>query len=308
MFYQETYQAGGNPAKLNISSVIYEKKIAPYSETTDAVTGSVPGFPMHCHSFYEICYTIEGTSLAETDNRTVTLSPGSFTFYTPLTVHKNRRDRRPSLLILQFSPRLLENIFSSKSGNLTFVPAGELQKNGFLDITESSPLHGPMQELMRLSPRICLPEEEHSYKIYSYPEHTEIALAAAVTSLLSVLMETGCLTLAASALNASNLSKMQNLLDRLTTAPEEKLSMEDAAAMVNMSYSNFCRTFKSTFGVPYVDFCNTLRIKRAQELLYFTNMSVTEISTQLNFGSISYFNRIFKKHTGFTPLNYRAAR
>ena len=93
------------------------------------------------------------------------------------------------------------------------------------------------------------------------------------------------------------LEEMQVLINRLVTHPEEKLSMEEAAVCTHMSYSNFCRSFKLILGCSYVDFCNMIRVRQAQELLQNSRKSVTEISALLNFGSVSYFNRIFKKIT-----------
>ena len=65
------------------------------------------------------------------------------------------------------------------------------------------------------------------------------------------------------------------------------------------------RAFKETIGYNYVDYCNLARIFRAEELLLNTDLSVTQIAEQLHFGTVSYFNRLFKKHTGQTPLQYR---
>jgi AraC-like DNA-binding protein len=47
---------------------------------------------------------------------------------------------------------------------------------------------------------------------------------------------------------------------------------------------------------------NILEIKR--QLLY-TNLTVTEIATQMNFADQSYLTKYFKKITGQTPLQYR---
>ena len=59
--------------------------------------------------------------------------------------------------------------------------------------------------------------------------------------------------------------------------------------------------------------CNTTPIEkkqeifceRAAELLITTDLSVEQISEMLNFSSSSYFRKIFKKHTGKTPLQIR---
>ena len=36
-----------------------------------------------------------------------------------------------------------------------------------------------------------------------------------------------------------------------------------------------------------------------------TEMNVSQIAATLGFDTANYFIRLFKKHTGFTPMNYR---
>lgn len=43
----------------------------------------------------------------------------------------------------------------------------------------------------------------------------------------------------------------------------------------------------------------------AKRLLYATNMNIKEISFLLHFDDVPYFNRFFKRQTGFTPMEYR---
>lgn len=158
-----------------------------------------------------------------------------------------------------------------------------------------------MQKLLETVPTFVLPVNEEENQIIGYTFSDEIRLTSYTLSLLSCLLSEGNLIQEHSDLHSSSLEGMQMLLKRLVSHPEEKLSMEEAAAFTNMSYSNFCRSFKTTIGYSYVDFCNIIRVRRAQELLQNSQKSVTEISTLLNFGSVSYFNRIFKKLTGCTP-------
>ena len=308
MLYQETFQAGGDPAKINFSSVTYIQEISSALVPTDNEHCYICAFPAHCHSFYEINYTVDGSAEAEAGNRMIPLRPGALTFYPPLAVHRIQNDLRPRQIVLQFSSRFVQQLFSSRTGNIALFPAGALLADGAVTITQESPLYEIVQQLLRLSPAIRLHTDETLQIISEYPAPTEIQLCAALTSLLSTMMQMELLRLVESDIQAPNLLKVQTLLSRLISQPEEKLPMEEAAAMVNMSYSNFCRTFQSAVGMSYVDFCNSVRVRRAKELLLHTNLSVTEISARLNFGSISYFNRIFKKYSGSTPLAYRAAR
>ncbi len=82
-------------------------------------------------------------------------------------------------------------------------------------------------------------------------------------------------------------------------------NMEYYAEQCFLSVSRFEHVFREITGVSPNKYLMTLRINRAKELLAETDMSVADISTFLGFSSLSYFIRIFKKHTASTPLNYR---
>jgi len=46
----------------------------------------------------------------------------------------------------------------------------------------------------------------------------------------------------------------------------------------------------------------------AQRFLIYTKAPITEIAYDLGFNDLGYFCRFFKKSTGFTPKDFRAAK
>ena len=50
---------------------------------------------------------------------------------------------------------------------------------------------------------------------------------------------------------------------------------------------------------------NVSRIKKSQQLLLHSDCSITEVSDLLGFENLTYYERVFKKYTGVTPLKYR---
>lgn len=298
MLYQETFQFGEDPNSQNLSAVRYINH-RPH--------GEIGFFPVHAHIFYEINYTFDNSVIYEFDNHTVQSGPDSLVFFPPLCVHSQSQDMRNQHMTIQFSNHLLQNNLPDFSENNILFANGLLREQGQLVLSEPGheKIRQILQKLAESLPPFYSAIDDNEVKPFCFSPAARLSQSALVLSLLAELLQKDYLRISNIGLNTSVVSKMQHLMSKLIEHPEEKLSMKEAASIVNMSYSNFCRTFKATTGYPYVDFCNLQRVARAKELLKYTDLSVTEISMQLNIGSISYFNRIFKKFTGTSPLTYR---
>jgi AraC-like DNA-binding protein len=85
----------------------------------------------------------------------------------------------------------------------------------------------------------------------------------------------------------------------------EELSLAHVAKAVNMSSFYFCKTFKKVTGLNFTDYLARARIEKAKELLLDPNARVSEIVFEVGFQSITHFNRIFKRHVGKSPTEYR---
>jgi AraC-like DNA-binding protein len=83
------------------------------------------------------------------------------------------------------------------------------------------------------------------------------------------------------------------------------IKVDELANMACFSKDHFSRVFKSITGMAPCDYIIRKRIERAQFLLLTTAMRQREIIEQCGFKSASYFSRIFKKHTSYTPEKYR---
>lgn len=46
-------------------------------------------------------------------------------------------------------------------------------------------------------------------------------------------------------------------------------------------------------------------ILEAKRLIGYSDLNIQEISSELGYSEVNYFNRFFKKHTGITPLSFR---
>jgi AraC family transcriptional regulator len=78
--------------------------------------------------------------------------------------------------------------------------------------------------------------------------------------------------------------------------------------MACFSKDHFTRIFKSLLGMPPCEFIIRKRIEKAQLLLLTTDLSHTRIMEETGIRNASYFSRIFKKYTSYTPAVYRRQR
>jgi len=84
------------------------------------------------------------------------------------------------------------------------------------------------------------------------------------------------------------------------------VSIEQLAHSVNMSPRNLIRRFKAATGRVPGEYLQALRIAQARELLEGGASSVQQICTQIGYEDLAFFRRVFKRHTGVAPAEYRS--
>lgn len=83
------------------------------------------------------------------------------------------------------------------------------------------------------------------------------------------------------------------------------ISIEQYAAERLTSVNWFIHSFKSVMKVPPMQYIVSLRIAAAKGYLENSNKNITEISNAVGYDNTLYFSRLFKKHTGYSPSDYR---
>ncbi|MDQ0233070.1 YesN/AraC family two-component response regulator [Metabacillus malikii] len=66
--------------------------------------------------------------------------------------------------------------------------------------------------------------------------------------------------------------------------------------------------FKKEVGISVTEYIQRTKIEEAKKLISFSDYSLSKIHTLLNFTDQSYFTKVFKKYTGYTPKQYRMQR
>ncbi len=102
--------------------------------------------------------------------------------------------------------------------------------------------------------------------------------------------------------NKEIISRSRNFIEKNYRKP---IKLQDMARDARLGVSRFSEIFRNETGRSPINYINHLRIDKARSLLTFSIMSISEIADYLGFSSVHYFSRMFKKHTGSSPAEFR---
>lgn len=104
----------------------------------------------------------------------------------------------------------------------------------------------------------------------------------------------------------SGYNRLKPLIDLFRHQAYVELNLEQAADLCHLSPSYFSRLFKSVFRCNFSEYSNQHKLYSAARMLSQTDMSITDISFELDFSSPSHFIALFKKQFGVTPKKYKS--
>ncbi len=102
------------------------------------------------------------------------------------------------------------------------------------------------------------------------------------------------------------IQKFRHVMDYIDTHYTEDLSMDEMADATGFSKFHFARLFKEYTGYTFSSYVMHRRILAAEELLAKPDLSITQIAMQAGFGSLSTFNRVFRKEKNCPPTEFRS--
>lgn len=87
----------------------------------------------------------------------------------------------------------------------------------------------------------------------------------------------------------------------------DNFSLNDLAENLDYNKTYLCKAFKDDTGTTILDVLNEIRIRRAAELITYSDLSLAQVARSCGFVSVSHFNRVFHKYVGITPGQCRRA-
>ena len=83
------------------------------------------------------------------------------------------------------------------------------------------------------------------------------------------------------------------------------LTLNEISDLVNLNPSYFSFLFNTALTITFSNYLMCLRIHHSKKFLKETNLKIFEIAEMVGYRNSYYFNRIFKRITGVTPMEYR---
>ena len=83
------------------------------------------------------------------------------------------------------------------------------------------------------------------------------------------------------------------------------MTLDQASGIAGFSKYHFTRLFKEFTHISFYQYLSQKRIALAEQLLANPDYSVTAVALNSGFSSLPAFTRMFRKHKGCTPTEFR---
>jgi len=246
---------------------------------------------LHKHTFYEIIWIEKGKSKQVIDYKEYEITPGSLFFISPGQVH----------YFEEWKPIIGGSImFTADFFLLNQINKDKLFELSFLDNFYSNACIEPNKQSYQ--------EIWHTIDLL-YKEHRRNDRSQTICqSLLQILLAQ--VQRSVDSQNKVPVSKkyiilyknFKNLLDEHFS---ENIGTRDYASRLHVTQHHLNHVIKSVTGKTSTEVIRERTILEAKRLLTFTDYTISEVASQLNFFDSSYFAKLFKTETGVSPLTFR---
>ena len=86
---------------------------------------------------------------------------------------------------------------------------------------------------------------------------------------------------------------------------KEEIRRDSLAELVYLNTDYISRIFKKEMGISISSYILKKRVEEAKKLLAQSNLPINTVSIYVGYSNFSYFTKMFKENTGYSPLDYR---
>lgn len=251
-------------------------------------------FPMHLHNEFEVLRIYEGKTVFYIHDNAYIIEEGDIIFVNSLVPHKTQIYKDSRAFFVQFSVDISSG---DKSMHLSkylsrFI---NFDNENVVVIKKNDSINEQISFLLE-SIRVENYERKHAYDEF---------IKADIHKIIAILFREKIIKSPYSFFKTENVSKIAPVLEYIDTHFSEEIALSDLASLLNVNESYLCRMFKKSVNTSIVQYLNFVRVCKAEKMLLSTDKGISEIAFETGFSSVSYFNRIFKKHKFITPSMYK---
>lgn len=103
---------------------------------------------------------------------------------------------------------------------------------------------------------------------------------------------------------SSNVEKMKDAMNYINNHLDERITLQNIAAVSCMTPTYFSSIFKRLNGISPWEYITIKRVEKAISLIRTTDMTILDIAESCGFSSSSNFYKSFSKTTGKKPTDY----
>ncbi|MFY0651837.1 MAG: helix-turn-helix domain-containing protein [Cyclobacteriaceae bacterium] len=250
-----------------------------------------PGFPQkttvpHRHDFFEVFVFFRGEGIHEIDFNKVDIKDRSIHFVAPGQVHLISDHENAEGYMLAFTEQFIELNRKLINLNIRELP------QSFLNLSEDD---------FQFVPKI-LDEIMHEYS-HSVEESEEVIRSFLYIFLLKIKGMYRGVKLAHGIISRD--SKFKSFEEFVERDYLKNQQVNYYADLLHISPSHLNKISKRFCGKTASDFIHDRVMLEAKRLLVFSDKSSKEIAYHLMYDDPSYFSRIFKKKTGYSPTEFK---
>lgn len=248
-------------------------------------------YPIHWHNALEIIFVLKGSIYLNIEAGTYKVKAEQIEMVNADEAHRIYSDEENLVLILQINPSFFDKYYAD-------------MKNMFFYADTSEENIQNTEEYIILKQFVAILLLESIKKRENYQEFINKTLIDLLYHLINhfhyLMYEKEELKD-----DEEQLQRYHRIVKYIYNNFKNKISLQEIAEKEYLSSHYLSYKIKNTVGISFNEFLNLTRVEEAIKLLLDTDKTLTEISQELGFSHIRYFNKYFKKHYKMTPKEYR---
>lgn len=254
-------------------------------------------YPIHNHDYFEFNYVFEGVVYQYINGESLSLAAGDLLVMNPSVFHGYYAPPGTKAANILVPVSYFEHVCGVFDAIGEPTPLRRVAAQPSYSVFHS-PTEGCFDEFIK-------PLEFMEARFIDHPSLANVFSESLFMQLAAVLTHNEYLAEAPT--EHVEVRKAETPVEIMTYLRENfaTITLSSVADKFGYSRSQIERIIKKFTGFNFSAFIATMRINTATYLLLHSDLSVSEISKRVGIESTEYFYRLYKKHTGYTPLHFK---